>query len=321
LVSSLASEAAVLRTLAQNHNKLIGSCADAAHLNEAQYGSILGAQFSVVTPENEMKWGATEPSHGSFSYSQGDAILNFANSHNQKVRGHNLAWGQYNPSWLDNGNFNATSKQDILKNHINNVVGHYKGKLLCWDVVNEAILDNPSGTNVYKSTVWYPSVPNYIDLAFQWARAADPSALLFYNDYSAEGAGAKPDAVYNLVKSMKSRGIPIDGVGLQYHVSTSYTPNVADVQKNIQRLTDLGLEVHITELDVGASTSTNDLNTQATIYSNVMKVCLANPKCTAFVTWGFTDKYTWKGSAAAPLLYDTNYNPKPSYNALVTALS
>jgi len=325
LVFVCACSAATLRSLGDNKGRLIGSCVAESHLSESQYANILGQQFSVVTAENEMKWSATEPNRNQFTYSQGDAIVAFAQKNNQKVRGHNLAWGQYNPNWLTNGGFNGTTLQTILKNHIDNVVNHYKGKVICWDVVNEAILDNPSGNNVYKTNVWYPAVPDYIDLAFQWARAADPTVKLFYNDYSAEGSGAKSDAVYNLVRSMKQRGIPLDGIGLQYHVSLQYSPSISDVTNNINRLTALGLEVHITELDIsiqgGSGGDAQVLAAQATLYGNILKVCLANPKCTSFVTWGFTDKYTWLGSDKKPLLYDTNYQTKPAYNTLVSVLS
>jgi endo-1,4-beta-xylanase len=288
-----------LRDLAAKHNKLIGSCFAPSHLSDSNYGNILGQQFSVITPENEMKWAATEPNRNQFTYSQGDSVVNFANSHNQKVRGHNLAWGEGNPSWLTNGNFNASTKQEILKNHISNVAGHFKGKVICWDVVNEAVSDNPNPSQPLKDNVWYPSVPNYIDLAFQWASQTDPGAKLFYNDYGAEAAGsAKSDAVYNLVKGMKQRGIPIHGVGLQYHVSISYQPNINAVHTNIQRLIDLGLEVHITELDVSTNgqASASAFQSQANVYSSVIKACLSFDKCTAFVSWGFTDKYTWLNS-------------------------
>jgi len=273
-----------------------------------------------------MKWSATEPSRGQFTYSQGDAILNFAIQHNQQVRGHNLAWGEYNPNWLTNGNFNATSKQNILHNHILNVVTHYKGKLLCWDVVNEAILDNPTTGNIYKQNVWYPSIPNYIDLAFQWAAQYDPTTKLFYNDYSAEAQGtAKSDQVYNMVKSMKDRGIPIHGVGLQYHVSLQYSPNINNVIANINRITALGLEVHITELDVsvqgGQGSQQQILAVQANVYGSVIKACLSNSKCTAFVMWGFTDKYTWLGSNNEPLIYNVNYGQKPAYTTLTSTLN
>jgi len=272
-----------------------------------------------------MKWAATEPAMGQFRFEKGDAIVGFANSHNQKVRGHNLVWGEYNPSWLEGGNFNATGKLAILKNHIQNVVSHFKGKVIAWDVVNEAILDNPSYNNVFKRNVWYPDIPDYVDLAFQWASQTDPNVKLFYNDFSAEGSGPKADAVYEMVRSMKQRGIPIHGVGLQFHVSLQYSPNIPSVYTNIQRLVALGLEVHITEMDVsikgGSGSQSQILAAQAGIYSNVMRACMLNVNCTAFVTWGFTDRYTWLSSSEQPLLYDMNYQPKPSYNALVSVLN
>jgi endo-1,4-beta-xylanase len=291
------------------------------------YTNILGQQYSIVTPENEMKWAATEPSQGVFTYTQGDEIVSYAKKANQLVRGHNLCWGVYNPSWLTSGNFPASTLQQLLQSHINNVAGHYKGQLYSWDVVNEAIQDgNPSYPNNYlKTNVWYPAIPNYVDLAFQWARTADPSAKLFYNEYGAEGSGAKSDAVYNMLKSMKQRNIPVDGVGLQYHVSLGYTPNINDVIANIKRLNALGLEVQITELDVsfsgGNGNETSELQSQAGIYGQVLNACLTAQDCSAFITWGFTDKYTWLGSNEQPLPFDVNYQPKPAFNSLVSDLS
>jgi len=272
-----------------------------------------------------MKWAATEPSQNGFTYTQGDQIVAAAKKANQLVRGHNLCWGEYNPSWLTNGGFSGTQLQAILQNHIKNVMGHYTGQLYSWDVVNEAVLDSPSSTNYLKTNVWYPAVPNYVDLAFQWARAADPHVKLFYNDYGAEGSGAKSDAVYNMLKSMKQRGIPVDGVGLQYHVSLGYTPNINDVIANIKRLNALGLEVQITEMDVsfsgGTGNEASELQAQAAIYGPVLSACLTAQNCSAFVTWGFTDKYTWLGSNNQPLPFDVNYQPKPAFNTLASILS
>jgi len=319
----------ILRDLAKNHGRYVGSCSGYSELtgSDHNYSTILGQQYSMVTPENEMKWAATEPNRNQFTYSQGDTIVSYAKKANQVVRGHNLCWGQYNPSWLTSGGFNGPTLQSILQNHINNVMAHYKGQLYCWDVVNEAVADgNPTFPGNYlKSTVWYPAVPNYIDLAFQWARAADPNVKLFYNDYGAEGSGAKSDAVYAMVQSMKQRGIPIDGVGLQYHVSLGYTPNINDVTNNIKRIVALGLEVHITEMDVsfqgGNGNEQAELQQQATIYGQVLKACLSIPNCTSFVTWGFTDKYTWLGSNEQPLPFDVNYQAKPAFTALANDLS
>jgi len=205
------------------------------------------------------------------------------------------------------------------------VVSHYKGQLYSWDVVNEAVSDSPNANNYLKTNVWYPAIPNYVDLAFQWARAVDPKTKLFYNDYSAEGSGAKSDAVYNMLSSMKKRGIPVDGVGLQYHVSLGYSPNIADVITNIKRLVALGLEVQITEMDVslngGNGNENTELQQQATIYGQVLNACLAFPNCSAFVSWGFTDKYTWLGSNEQPLPFNEAYQPKPAFNSLVSDLS
>jgi len=325
LVVQVAHPLPVLRDLAANRHFNVGSCVNPQALtSDRNYSSVLGSQYNIVVPENAMKWDATEPRQGAFDYSQGDAVVNFANSHGQLIRGHNLCWGQSNPSWLTNGNFNPAQLQQILQNHITNVATHYRGKLYGWDVVNEAVNDNPNAAQPLKNTIWYPKLPNYIDLAFQYAHAADPGAKLFYNDYSAEGSGAKSDAVYNLVRGMKQRGIPVHGVGLQMHVSLGYSPSPNDISANIQRLTALGLEVHITEMDVsfsgGSGSEQQKLTNQATIYGNILRACLSHANCTSFLTWGFTDKYTWLGSSNEPLPFSASYVAKPAFEQLASVL-
>jgi len=143
---------------------------------------------------------------------------------------------------------------------------------------------------------------------------------LFYNDYGGEGSGSKSEYIYNMVKSMKSRGIPIDGVGLQMHVSTSYYPSQADVTANMQRLTALGVEVQITEMDVKCNGS-SDYAKQAQVYQAMLEACLAVKGCTSFQTWGFTDKYTWLGTSAHPLPFDENYGWKPAANTILSVLN
>eukprot|EP01111_Echinosteliopsis_oligospora_P017780 TRINITY_DN7837_c0_g1_i1.p1 TRINITY_DN7837_c0_g1~~TRINITY_DN7837_c0_g1_i1.p1 ORF type:complete len:321 (-),score=56.64 TRINITY_DN7837_c0_g1_i1:166-1128(-) len=290
----------ILREYANNHSIFIGAAANYNYLMEggSNYTNILGTQYSIVTPENAMKWAATEPSRDQFNFEQGDYIVSFAKQNQQQVRGHNLCWGVWNPDWLANGNFSAQELEQILQNHISTVVSHYEGQLYSWDVVNEAVSDSPNQTDYLKQNIWYPAIPNYVDLAFQWARQSDPSVKLFYNDYSAEGMTPKSDAVYNMLSSMKSRGIPIDGIGLQYHVSLGYSPAAEDVMANIERLSALGLEVHITELDIsfegGAGDEDDMLHAQAELYNSIMKICLSYPmSCKSFETWGFTDLYTW----------------------------
>jgi len=164
--------------------------------------------------------------------------------------------------------------------------------------------------------------PEYLDLAFQCAHAADPDALLFYNDYSAEGLNPKSDAVYNLVRGMKARGIPIHGVGLQCHWKYNDYPPLADVVSNITRLAALGLEIHITELDVRIDNpvTPEKLERQAQAYRDIVSACLRAPRCTTVLTWGISDAYSWVPSfftnEGAALLFDKNYQPKPAYFAL-----
>ncbi|KAI9287716.1 glycoside hydrolase superfamily [Umbelopsis sp. AD052] len=289
--------------------------------------------YNMYVAENNCKWAATEPSQGTFSYSGCDAALNFAKSVGATFRA-NLCWGSSNPSWLDGGNFSGTQLSSILTNHIKNVAGYYAGKVYGWDVVNEAVADDGSSTPNLKASVWYPTLPNYIDVAFQAARAADPKAKLFYNDYSAEACGqAKADAVYALVKDLKTRGIPIDGVGLQMHINTNATGYItrSTVGCNIKRLGALGLEVHITEMDVrcrAGNGDTCDQRLKAYVYQTVLLACLDNPGvCKGFLTWGYTDKYTWLSTFQnpdnvdpAPLLNDKNGKQVVAWNEFQAVL-
>jgi len=320
-----------LRQAAQGKHVYIGSASNYYHLQQdSQFATILNQQYNLVTAENGCKWGATEPNKGQFDFTQCDYILNHAQASGQAFRGHNLCWGQSNPSWLTNGGFSPAQKKQLLADHITTVVKRYNNTPVCWDVVNEAVAD--SGSTVLKNTFWYPDVPDYIDFAFQTARAANPTVKLFYNDYniaSATGFSAqKSQKVYNLVQSMKQRGIPIDGVGLQLHVDISYSNMIAGVKQNLQRLAALGLEIHMTEVDVSCNVNNNNCPTwgaaqeqqQSAVYSELLNACLSEPKCTSFETWGFTDKYSWLGVNFHPLPFDQNYNKKPAFNALLQTL-
>jgi len=208
-------------------------------------------------------------------------------------------------------------------------VKRYNNTPICWDVVNEAVAD--SGSGLYKNNIWYPDVPDYVDVAFQAAKAANPSVKLFYNDYniasSTGGTQQKSDKVYNMIKSMKQRGIPIDGIGFQLHVDINYNSFQGIVQ-NIQRYAQLGLQVHFTELDVGCVTYGNQCpswdaqkeQSQANIYAQLLSVCNSQTACTSFETWGFTDKYSWLGASDHPLPFDSNYMKKPAFNSLLQGL-
>jgi endo-1,4-beta-xylanase len=203
-----------------------------------------------------------------------------------------------------------------------------------WDVVNEAIYDGNNASQFLKpSYPWFPAVPDYIDTAFKAARAADPThkVKLFYNEYSAEGMTPKSDKVYALVKDMRERNIPIDGVGLQMHIGLdTYQESPAfltDVAKNMARLHELSLEVHITEMDIkcvskGSSKKCTPerLLRQAKLYADLLRVCLDAPNCKSFETWDFVDKYSWIGESIEPLPFSSDYVAKPAVAAMINEM-
>ncbi|MCZ0987440.1 endo-1,4-beta-xylanase [Streptomyces diastatochromogenes] len=309
-----------LRDLAAAKGKVIGTAVTGSKLT-GTYGDIAGAQFSSLTPGNAMKWGTVEPTQGSFNWSEADQIVAFAQAHNQQVRGHTLVWHSQNPSWLTNGSWTSAQLGSLLQNHISTEVGRYKGKIAAWDVVNEPF--NEDGT--YRSTLWYNGLGSgYVASALTWAHAADPDAKLYINDYNVEGVNAKSTALYNLVKSLKQQGVPIDGVGLQAHLILGQVP--ATLQQNIQRFADLGVDVAITELDVRMAlpADSTKLAQQAADFKSVVAACAAVARCVNVTVWGFTDSDSWVPStfpgygAATP--YDENYAPKPAYHGIAEAL-
>jgi len=311
-----------LRQAAQSTGVYVGAIRGYSYSTSDQmYNQVINREYDLITAENECKWGSLRPSSTTFDFKQCDYIQMAAANASAVFRGHNLCWGQYNPGWLTSGSWNQQTLTQVLQQHVDTVVKYYRGKAICWDVVNEAINDNPNPSDPFKRNVWYPTIPNYVDLAFQAARKADPNVKLFYNDYGGEGIGGKSDVIYNMLKGMKSRGIPVDGVGLQMHVSTSYAPTSDQISQNIQRLGALGLEVHITEMDVSCPDQCN-LQQQAQVYTSVQAACLKNKNiCKSFQTWGFTDKYTWLGSQNHPLPFDQNYSKKPAYNSILAGFN
>lgn len=321
-----------LRDAADKRRILIGAAVNPRLFGEALYASTLAREFNMVEPENVMKWGAIRPVQDTFNFGPGDQVVAFARAHKMKVRGHCLLWSEYNPAWLSKGNFTPEQLSELLRAHITTVMKHYSGQVFAWDVVNEAFLANGN----IEPSIWYdaPGIgfagkgTAYVEQAFRWARAADPNALLFYNDYDTEGLNPKSDAVYAMVKDFKRRGVPIDGVGIQAHIFDFKIEEISSLAANLARLTALGVQVHITEMDVAVPLDANgmlkeprDLARQADIYRFVAKACVQQPGCTAFQTWGFTDKYSWipnytKGAKGKALLFDQSYAPKPAYDAV-----
>jgi endo-1,4-beta-xylanase len=324
-----------LRQAADQSGLLIGTAVRAEHLAEPAYASALAKQFNMLEAEDAMKWWVLRPAQNRYDFRQADELVRFAHAHQMKVRGHCLVWGRNNPDWLAQGHFTEQQLSSLLHEHITRVMKHYAGRVFAWDVVNEALDENGN----LRDSVWYnqPGVgfsqqaTRFIEQSFRWAHKADPKALLFYNDAEGEGMNRKSDAIYAMAQEFKRRGVPIDGIGLQMHI-----PNLevdpASLTANIERLGSLGLQVHITELDVSLPIDSNgqvraeDLSRQAEIYRTILRACLNSKRCTAVQTWGFTDKYSWigshsRGARGQALLFDRVYEPKPAFHTLLEELS
>ncbi|WP_203995242.1 endo-1,4-beta-xylanase, partial [Sphaerisporangium rufum] len=287
--------AGTLGAAAAQSGRYFGAAVAAGHLNDSTYVATWDREFNQVTAENEMKWTSTEPNRNQFTFGSADQIANHAFSKGMKVRGHTLVWHAQIPTWLNN--LSATDLRAAMVNHINGVMGHYKGKIYSWDVVNEAFNDG-GAVGTLRSSIWTQKLGNgFIEEAFRAARAADPAAKLCYNDYNIDDANAsKTRGVYNMVKDFKARGVPIDCVGLQSHFGNP----PANYQANIQQFADLGVDVQITELDIGGGGST-----QADAYRRVTQACVNVPRCAGITVWGITDKWSWR-SGDTPLLFDGN---------------
>jgi len=336
LAATAATPGPTLRQAADRASLLVGTAVRPSQLTEAAYSETLAREYNMVEPEDVMKWWVVRRTPGAFDFSQGDQVVDFAQAHGMKVRGHCLVWDHNNPEWLTQGSFTPEQLSNLLREHITTMMKHYSGQVFAWDVVNEALDENGRP----KDSPWYnrPGIglsgkgTAHIEQAFRWAHEADPHALLFYNEAEGEGMNRKSDAIYAMVKDFRQRGVPIDGVGLQMHISGLDVDTTA-LAANIARLTALGVQVHITELDVSlpldpttGQARKDDLVRQADVYRAVFRACMQNPGCTAIQTWGFTDKYSWIGSHShgtrgAALPFDRAYRPKPAYEAMIEELA
>ncbi|WP_281354056.1 endo-1,4-beta-xylanase [Phytoactinopolyspora halotolerans] len=287
--------------------------------SDAQYRNILGTEFNSVTAENSMKWESLQPSQGQFTFSQGDAIVDFAQANNQAVYGHTLVWHNQTPSWVQN--LSGQQLDDAMQTHITTVLDHYEGQVEAWDVANEVIDD---GANL-RNSFWLQGLgEGYIADAFRYADAADPNAKLYINDYNIDGINAKSNAYYDLVSGLLNQGVPIDGIGLQAHMILGQVPS--SLEDNIRRFAQLGLEVRITELDIRMDLPVTQakLEQQRQDYAAVVDACMSVDGCVGVTTWGFTDAHSWVpdqfGGQGAALPFDENYNKKPAYYGILDTL-
>ena len=335
LTSAFAADE-TLRSLADKNNIYIGAILNSQWFGgglPGNYEQIHKTQFNIVVAENEMKFDATEPSENRFNYNNGDKMVKYAKQNGMRVRGHALAWHSQVPNWVNNYKNDKKKLLSVLKNHINNVVGHWKGQVDEWDVVNEAISNNEPQWRSY--SVWYQGIgPEFIDSAFVWAHAADPNAELCYNDYNLEqGVNPKAKAGFLLeqVKRWVANGIPIHCVGSQTHVEDTTTDkhfigSPDSLRSLAKELAKLNIKLKITELDIGFKSGINvsksDLERQGQTFRQYLDIILEEPNADTYLIWGVSDKWSWLGglNRQKGLIYDDNLQPKPAFDSILVRL-
>jgi endo-1,4-beta-xylanase len=339
------SQDSSLFTLSQNIDLELGSAFYyRAGWDEAEYENHFLENFNHLTPEGGMVWGeyGVSPDSGQINFWGGDRMIGFAHDNGLKVKAQHLVWHRYVdgadpllPDWLitDDGvsQYPKEELSVLLKNFITETVDHYTTSypetVKWWCVLNEA----GSNTTGYIPNLWIDSLgPAHIDSSFAWARAAaGPDIKLYYNEYFYHGApygGAripsKIDFAYDVVSGMVSRGVSIDGMGFQSHIPAIGYPGKATVASDMQRFTDLGLEVYITELDVELTTPVTQekLEQQALVYKEMFEIALENPDIKLICLWQFNDDQSWLGAESESCIMDSAYNPKPAYDSIQAVL-
>ena len=310
-----------LKTLAQAAGgRYFGSDMTGNLLSQSTVTQLQSQQFNMVTPGNEMKWDTTEPSNGTFNFTPGDQIVSYAQTNGERVRCHNLVWDSQLPSWVSS--LPLGQVQSAMETHITAEATHYKGKCYAWDVVNEPF--NADGS--FKQDVFFNAMGSgYIADALRTAHAADPNARLYLNDFNIEGENAKSNAMFSLAQSLLAQGVPLNGIGFESHFILGQVPS--DMQANMQRFANLGLDVAVTELDdrITLPATSANLQQQATEFSKVVQDCLNVSRCVGVTQWAVGDADSWVPGAfagqGAATMFDQNYNPKPAFTAVQNTLA
>jgi len=282
-------------------------------LEDDAYRKRLITTFTSITPENAMKWEIVEPERGEFDFEEADRLVQFAERTHKRVRGHPLVWDYQLPDWLDEEDWSAPELKEVMRDHITALMRRYRGRIDEWDVVNEPLAADGS----LKADIWGQTLgPAYISYAFQVAHQVDPKAKLFLNELNAESRGPRSRKLLALAGNLKKSGVPIDGVGFEFHRTGENAPGRARIRALARATAHMGLSFAITELDVRDTPE----GQQAHVYGDAASACADAPNCTGLTVWGITDRWSWLGEDAAPLPFDADGNPKPALEALVDPL-
>lgn len=305
-----------------------GTAISMKHIKDSLvYRELAIKEYSSVTPEGAMKMDRIRPTRDTYYFEDGDYVVNFAEQYNKRIHGHLLIRGNV-PEWVENFEGDAYAWEMLMKEHIDTVMKHYKGKMDGWDVVCETIDENG---NINPDNIWAKKIGNnYIEKAFIYAHQADPDALLFYNDYGHEFSNKRLNGIIAIVTDLKNRGIPIHGIGMQMH--TRYNLGDDRWATAINACAATGLKIHISELDISLNNVPMDPNATFTAelaqaqkekFKFIVETYCALPDSVKYgiTTWGIGDRNTWiRGRPEWPLLFDANYRRKPAYYGVIEGL-
>jgi endo-1,4-beta-xylanase len=332
------SDSRGLGNFASARGILYGSAAASAQLNNIAFADVLAREVKILVPEYELKRGTVQPATGAYNFEGADKLLRFATAHGAAFRGHTLVWHKANPPWLAD-TIQATRNEQFLTGYIQAVASRYRGHMHSWDVVNEALHPADGRRDNLRDTIWLKAFgPSYIDMAFHTARAADPNALLVYNDWGCEADTTEHDrfraATLKFLEQTKARGVPIDAYGMQGHLQAfGPTVNQAKLRDFLEAVRSIGLRILVTEHDVDDSGGPLDIATRdravADASRRFLDVVLDNKATIAVLTWGLTDRYLdppgWRdamrGYSPRFLPLDASFARKPMWHAMADSFA
>jgi len=305
--------------------------------SDVEFAAYFAQECAILVPESVLKWEALRPDPNRFDFTAGDRLAAFARNHGLLYRGHTLVWHRALPQWFE-PTVNSRNAEQLLLDHIATVVGHYAGKMHSWDVVNEAVHPQDGRPDGLRNSPWLQLLgPDYIDIAFRAAAEADPQALLVYNDYGLDydtrEEEARRTAVLKLLERLKSKGTPIQALGIQAHLLRNDKPffNPAKLSRFLREVASLDLKILITEMDVTDKKLPSDVTRRdrlvAAAYEDYLSVVLQEPAVIAVLTWGLSDRYTWLAqdkpradrAPVRPLPLDVQLRRKLAWNAIARA--
>jgi endo-1,4-beta-xylanase len=324
-VATQQTKSDTLQTLANNKrsNFLIGAAvALTPSVADEKYRSLVyGDNFGMITTENVLKWQFIHPQPLVYDFKEADALVDIARKNKLRVQGHTLVFGEANPKWVQDlptvTTADKNSVKQVMTDHITKTVAHFGDRIMAWDVVNEPLAAEITDGNIFRNHKWYDAMgEDYIATALTTARAANPKAKLYINDYGLEADGERWDAMLALVKKLTSQNVPLDGIGFESHVyeaGDEIDPVI--LRRHIQALSKLGISSHVSEMDVH---SDDGSTTQAKQYADVLSACISEPSCTSWATWGVTNRYDMYEADSGKLqygedfLWDAQSNPTPA---------